>query len=95
MNATPRRGAQGGGRGGPGPLGSRKDRGRPSVLSVRLASETKRRIREAASREGVAPSEWVRRRLGEALRREALGGEAAGREARGPARTSSPRGGPS
>lgn len=43
---------------------------------MRDTAEMKRLIREAALREGIAPSEWVRRRLREALGSEALGGEA-------------------
>jgi hypothetical protein len=46
---------------------SRKDRNRPWVLSVRENMTTRLRIRRAAAREGLGPSEWVRLRLGEAL----------------------------
>ncbi len=56
--------------------GSRKDRGRPWVLSVREDAQTRLRVRRAAAREGVTPSEWVRLRLGEALDAAERGAEA-------------------
>lgn len=58
------------------PAGSRKDRGRPWVLSVREDAQTRLRVRRAAAREGVTPSEWVRLRLGEALDAAERGAEA-------------------
>jgi hypothetical protein len=55
------------------PIGARRDRLRPAVLSVRLNAHTKRELQAAAMAEGLTASEWVRRLVDGALTRPPAG----------------------